>query len=163
MRKILFRGQQRKKGEKVSLDGNPLPPVWFHGGVLQGDGDHSIIYDAEGKHPVYTDTLCEYSGFDDTNGNPIFEGDVIRVTASDPDAMCEEDHMVVEDNLVIWNQIEGCWELLPCSKGLTPSLENCGFICESAQDDPENYRINVIGNRFDNPELIPEGADLNGF
>lgn len=31
---ILFRGQTRKKGERVRLDGTPVPSNWVYGGIF---------------------------------------------------------------------------------------------------------------------------------
>lgn len=33
-RKILFRGQTRRKGEKTSISGKPLPGIWVTGGTF---------------------------------------------------------------------------------------------------------------------------------
>ena len=33
-RKILFRGQTRRKGEKTSISGKPLPGIWVTGGIF---------------------------------------------------------------------------------------------------------------------------------
>ena len=45
MKEILFRGQTRKKGEKVFVgSGKPVDGNWVYGGVFQGQGDFSIIY-----------------------------------------------------------------------------------------------------------------------
>lgn len=76
MREILFRGQTRRKGQKVWMDGTPVESNWVYGGVLQGTGDYSIIYgwnDPDdkrganlGKHVVYTDTLGQFTGLHDS-------------------------------------------------------------------------------------------------
>ena len=42
MRDLLFRGQTRKKGEKVFMDGRPVDANWVYGGIFQGKGDFSV-------------------------------------------------------------------------------------------------------------------------
>lgn len=50
MRELLFRGQTRRKGEKIlNMRGDPAPSKWVYGGVFQGAGDFSVMYSA---HPV---------------------------------------------------------------------------------------------------------------
>ena len=70
MRKILFRGQTRRYGERVTLAGTKLPSKWAYGGVFPQEkgGTFSIIYQQRPKiekHPVYADTVSEFTdGFE---------------------------------------------------------------------------------------------------
>ncbi len=164
MREILFRGQTRRKGEKVWMDGSPVESNWVYGGVLKGNGDHSIIYQTEPdieKKVVYTDTLGQFTGLTDKNGTKIFEGDIITFE----DVCCEggsgyeyPDEWAVEAmnraEIIIWN---GC---VCFGKELFES---------TVYEDIQSYYPNlnewfaecteVIGNIYDNPELI--GGEQN--
>ena len=130
MREILFRGQMRKKGEKVRLDGTPVDGIWIYGGVTQGKWDHSIIHQTEpeiGKYPVYTDTLGQYTGLTDKNGKKIFEGDII--TAGCNAAVVKYN----ESKAAFYIEDENCEE----------------YLGEEWETDVE-----IIGNIHDNPELL---------
>lgn len=137
MREILFRGQARRKGEKVRMDGTPVESNWVYGGVLQGTGDHSIIYQTEPdieKKVVYTDTLGQYTGLTDKNGVKIFEGDIVRLGGA--------------NFPVIFNTLGECAEF-----ALTDGVP-FGF-------DYIHVPMEVVGNIYDNPELIGGADDEN--
>lgn len=77
-RTILFRGQTRRKGERTSISGIPLPGIWVAGGVFpQNKGyDYAIIYQQNPKvekYVVHADTIGQYTGINDSLGNFIFE------------------------------------------------------------------------------------------
>ena len=134
MREILFRGQHRRYGEQVNMAGEKLPPVWVYGGVLQGEGDFSIIYGSkspdgkfEEKYPVYTETLGQYTGLTDKNGKKIFEGDVLKWDEKEWGSPFPE--------VAKWD-----YSLLDMRKHDWPQF------CE------------VIGNIHDNPELLKEAT-----
>lgn len=100
---ILFRGQTRKKGEKVTMSGTPIPSNWVFGGIFpqNNGGDFAIIYQQDPeiqKFPVYAETVCQYTGKNDKYGGKIFENDIItyvaNINASDYDCtnlICKKD------------------------------------------------------------------------
>ena len=65
MREILFRGQIRKKGEKVRLDGSPVDGIWVFGGVTQFNRGGAII-------PAYE--CSSENGKDFTESHPPVNG-----------------------------------------------------------------------------------------
>lgn len=138
MREILFRGQQRKKGEKVRLDGSPVESSWFYGnGVLQSRGQSSIIYQTEpvfSKHSVYSDTLGQYTGVTDKNGTKIFEGDIVKNSR--------------------FNKIE---EVRYINKRKRIMFCGINYIVDLEYINEIYYE--VIGNIYDNPELLEDGEE----
>lgn len=143
MREILFRGQTRRKGEKVRMDGSPVESNWVYGGVLCGSGDHSIIYQTEPdieKKVVYTDTLGQYTGLTDKNGVKVFEGDIVRNIESGTKALVQ--FFPEHGAYMAWIRNESF------------SINQVEYLGEI-----EMPEIEVIGNIYDNPELI--GGEQN--
>ncbi len=134
MREILFRGQTRRKGERVWMDGRPVDSNWVYGGVLQGTGAFSIIYGSNdpddmrgsnmGKHVVYTDTLGQYTNRDAANGK-IFEGDILQTPQGE----------------LLVAAYAGTQFILRQLNGRARTWQHAKY-----------YRI--IGNKFDTPELL---------
>ena len=149
MREILFRGQTRKLGEKVKMNGEKLPGKWVYGGIFQGTGCYSVMYgcpdanDITGatleKHVVYTDTVGQFTGLTDKNGTKIFEGDIVK------------DEYIL--GKVVYNTKQEDFD------------GAASFMIDDVDDGLQSYRfwnsVEVIGNIHDNPELIG-GAD-NGL
>ena len=104
---------------------------WVYGGVFQGNGDFSIIYTYKpiDKFVVYSDTVGQYTGFDDKNGKKIFQGDIVRYPNGYGYIAWAETHgafMCVEENGEYWEWFDNM------------------------------YDIEVIGNIHDNPELLEQ-------
>lgn len=125
-RKILFRGKHIH-----AMDSNEhLNGTWVHGYL----SDENYIYDKslEGEFLVDENTICQYTGLTDKNGKKIFEGDIVE-----------------------YGEIYGDVKF-----GLYSSI-NQGFYVEFPEDtlyrEELGYwsnKIIVIGNIFDNPELL---------
>lgn len=138
MREILFRGQTRRYGEKVRLNGEKIKSNWVYGGIFSqnGDGDFAIIYQQEPtveKYPVYADTVGQYTNMLDKNGRKIFEGDIIDFSDrydGDGYGVVRYDAEATEFEFVYDNFCEGL--------GRSYWSEN----------------VEVIGNIYDNPELL---------
>ncbi len=143
-REILFRGQTRKFGEKVRMNGEKLPGNWVYGGIFHGTGDHSIIYGCKSnveqiggileKYPVYSDTVGEYTGLADKNGVKIFEGDIVACDGYD-----------------------GYAEIKWCEYTARFIIEHDEFIADF--DNFDNIDCKVVGNIHDNPELLEGGGE----
>lgn len=149
MREILFRGQTRRKGEKVRMDGSPVESNWVYGGVLCGSGDHSIIYQTEPdieKKVVYTDTLGQYTGLTDKNGVKIFEGDIVEYEAGGKFRI----------GRVFFSDFRSSFSV---TAGKNGSARINNDLYHYIQD---GNSVAVIGNIYDNPELIGEDGEQNG-
>lgn len=87
-------------------------------------------------YKVDPETLCQYTGLEDKNGRKIWENDI-----------CDRKEKYPE--IVVFN--EGDWQLdysYVFGKEIHYSACNLGFyVCE-------RKCVKVIGNIFDNPELL---------
>ena len=134
-REILFRGKHIH-----AMDSNEhLNGTWVHGYL----SDKDYIYDKslEGEFLIDENTICQYTGLTDKNGKKIFEGDVMKDSAG----VCGE----VKFGLY--------------TAGFSIQDTNQGFYIEFPEESLyrkelgywEN-KVIVIGNIYDNPELLEE-------
>lgn len=128
-REILFRGKHIH-----AMDSNEhLNGTWVHGYL----SDKDYIYDKslEGEFLVDENTICQYTGLTDKNGKKIFEGDILRYA----------DEIILK---TVWNDRKYGYAA-QCVKG-SVLLKDCKWgLWEFESDEAE-----VIGNIFDNPELL---------
>lgn len=134
-REILFRAKHIH-----TIPGNEhLNGTWVHGYL----SDENYIYDKSlnGEFLVDEDTICQYSGRTDKNKKKIFEGDFVKDSAG----VCGE---------VKFGLYTG---------GFSIPDTNQGFYIEFPEESLyrkelgywEN-KVIVIGNIYDNPELLEE-------
>lgn len=129
MREILFKAKRIDNGEWVEgcyLDGNNIGI--FYDDTEEEDCKVHIF-------PVDSNTLCQYTGLTDKNGNKIWENDVVEIPT-------ENGYFTIE-----WSNTEARWQM-------DNEIDN--FIVDF--DNYWSYEVEVIGNIFDNPELMKGGA-----
>lgn len=145
MREILFRGK--------TLLGN-----WVEGDLLQylGYGKTHIVqhYKGAGGQEVVPETVGQYTGLTDKNGKKIFEGDIVRTQPfSDKPYSSKakyKQHIGVVKyrirhfkNQFYEQNYEGGW--------IAKIIDYGKFTCCNWN---EFFKCEVIGNIYDNPELL---------
>ena len=132
-REILFKAKRIDNGEWV--EGYYAIAIDKRG-IKQHNilvADHSLGYFK--WYVIDENTLCQYTGLTDKNGNKIWENDILD---------CQDRITIVK-----WHIYCGTWD--------------CDFVrykgkkCSNGIQVAEwKYRAKVIGNIFDNPELLGE-------
>ena len=132
MHELLFRGQTRKKGQKVNLKREPIDGNWVYGGIFQSTGCFSVLYtyDPIEKRTVYSDTVGQYTGFEDKDSIKIFEDDIMML-----------DHCIY---VIEWHN-GGFLAILKTTNSTSETLPLQSLVAKGAV---------VIGNIHDNPNLL---------
>jgi uncharacterized phage protein (TIGR01671 family) len=150
MREKLYRGKRKDNGEWVE----GLPSYGIDGTVSEIEifhkwGDCEVV-------EVIPKTVGQYTGLKDKNGKKIFEGDLLRFPAKS-----EWEKTNYEVYEVFWHNNDCCdnhigWQM--------NRIHFCGAICGKdigfTNFKPKyTSRMEVIGNIFDNPELLKDGEN----
>lgn len=134
MREYLFRGKRIDDGKWVYGYYVKATHHWHNYGIhedwiaidtIQNGGWCNV----RGKHAVIPETIGEYTGLCDKNGNKIFEGDILQ---NEPSYVYSREYR----NVVVFDEGEFYGE------------GSCPFLAE------EFKYCEVIGNIHDNPELL---------
>ena len=167
-REILFRGKRVDNGEWAEGFYVHIPCGRFEADehmiqTVKPDGKIGLLYDVDPS------TVCQYAGLTDKNGKKIFEGDILRQKTT--------------DKFKQYNDFE--WERYGIVRfgehDFRPDYAGYSTICfyvesiKSVAINPlnhaiggmsnginqyyaldENYPYEVIGNNFDQPELLGE-------
>lgn len=137
MREILFRAKSMFNDK-----------AWVYGNFVKTnyDGLQDVIYDEDGwAYEVIPETVGQYTGLTDMNGKKIFEGDICEVTMFNYE---DEDIQIVGKVCFKYSSFIFQGFKHPDDEVLFSSV--CDFDAD----------VEVIGNIYDNPELI--GGEANG-
>ena len=145
-REILFRGRRFSDGSWVYGDleyernKGLLSKVRIH--TYKDDGSY------DRQHLVESKTVGEFTGITDKHGRKIFEGDIVRKR--------DLTFGLKFDGVVVYNSEIGCFRIHSENNGVTMRM---GFEASDVYNDgkctvPVKYDYEVIGNIYDNPELL---------
>ncbi|OWP34007.1 hypothetical protein CBG55_07700 [Prevotella intermedia] len=149
-REILFRGKN-PNGEWVSGD---LILVIEEEPHIFYKTQEDIINERISNETVVKETVGQYTGLTDKNGNKIFEGDILHLTI--PDGSIR--HFVVE-----WANESRTLKPLNGFRHDSNPIRISGWcfnweghrLYPSVIDGvPDNERMEIVGNIHDNPELL---------
>ena len=110
---------------------------WAFGDLLHLPNGDVVILSNKGYVKIIPETVGQYTGLTDPNGKKIFEGDIVK------SCCCLDDGKTMA---VKFDTLRRGWFPFACGDG-------CGC-CEVDTYSPEY--IEVIGNIYDNPELLGE-------
>lgn len=161
-REILFKAKRRDNGEWVE----GLLSILNKGnisdeGILETESVLAIQRPLFGMLEIDPNTICQYTGLTDKNGNKIWENDVLFQKTTEKH-WCQWECMgVVKYGVHDWNELDYGYTSIgffvePIVKKGDKNKIVCGLNQVDVND--EFYPIEVIGNIFDNPELLG-GAD----
>lgn len=108
---------------------------WVEGYLFRLSENHPpfiMLSDRYGEsHEVDPSTICQCTGLKDKNGNLIWENDIVRY--------CD---CTVENYVIAWEENKVCFEY---------QQYGCSIM---NFDELSGIEVEVIGNIFDNPELL---------
>ena len=150
MREILFRGKSVSNNEWV--EGSYVHRTQFYGEdcpcddhfILSGGEFHCDYYNA---HEIIPETLGQFTGLTDKNGKRIFEGDIVRVKGAEGDENWKD---YDEIGKVVF--VDGAF-LIEVPKEYN-GMKYYSKIHSYYMTIADWVTREVVGNRFDNAELL---------
>ena len=143
MREILFRGKEKNSGE------------WIYGDLRHISDGHSgyilcIVDNTNGRNndvigvEVVPETVGQYTGLTDKNGVMIFEGDIVKGTA----------YSATMIGVIVWIDEISSFGVRYVNAPNPTAWVNSAILRCAAIGKTDEFAAEVIGNIYDNPELL---------
>lgn len=140
MREIKFRGFHADEHGKtvIKLNGKEIRGKWFYGD-LHTDGGYYI-----NEHSVLPETVGQYV-CNDKNGKEVFEGDILKITWKTTGKK-----PVFKNFVVVYSR-----GTFFCRQfGSDKLAGSVGNYISTTENDRASVDVEVVGNIYDNPELL---------
>lgn len=140
MREILFKAKRIDNGE------------WLEGLVTKIENTFCLIreYGSNISYECDVNTLCQYTGLTDKNDNKIWENDVVRYQFDTDDCIFPNKDTKKRVGKIFFSDFRASFSVAMGRNG-SKAINNDLF--KYVQN---GNRVEVIGNIFDNKELIGE-------
>ena len=139
MREHLYQGKRKDNGEWVQGD-LIHRQIWASSLCIIRVSDDG--FDNYEEYEVDPETVSEFTGLRDKNGKRIFEGDIINYEDGDPSDYEYHDGTIMNVGEIIFCDGKFCF-----TNAVSVTMDD--LLCENNMLDCE-----VIGNKWDNPELL---------
>ena len=138
MREYKFRCWDTENKEMLKVQELDFEDTFYGGRLSIRTDKYNDYFDMEDM------VLMQYTGLKDKNGKEIYEGDIIHIN----------NNLLDEFNyLIVWNEEYLRYYLFSIDK---KSINRLGGILEAHLGSMKD-KIEIIGNKWDNPELLEEG------
>ena len=160
-REILFKAKRKDNGKWVEgyyiyhikrticpLGDSVKPEDEQHVIMQDGFSDWNMPRDTV-VYEIDPDTLCQYTGLTDKNDKKIWENDIFRYSYDYDGSpfLKDGEEIKYRAGAVFWSEWRGSWAV--CGRGNKKCTNNDVF-----KYNRNPNRTEVIGNIFDNPELL---------
>lgn len=158
MREIVFKGKRLDNGEwiignlVVTEDAEEgweaiIIPTFDSNMFTKGGAKGDLGF--ENWHRVEENTICQYTGLTDKNGNKIWENDIVKRYNANGDEW--------RISKIVWadHSLNMGW----CIEDVKSLTEYSNRLFKIGFDVNDTEKCEVIGNIFDNLELLEGGAE----
>lgn len=119
---------------------------WVYGYL--SDKNHINSPELEGEFLIDPKTVCQYTGLTDKNGRKIFEGDIITYQHDNDDCPFPNKDTKRRVGRVYFQEFRSCFAVAEGRNGSDMINQDLFKYVQNGN------RVEVIGNIFDNPELL---------